>query len=132
MLKEFRKFLLETNALALAVGVIIGGAVGKMVGSLATDVLMPVIGLIVPGGTWREAKYVLRTNPDGSQNAVLAGQFLASIVDFVIIAGVVFLITKSLLKPAPEAPKAATRECPECRELVPAAARRCRACTSVI
>lgn len=130
MLEDFRKFLLQTNALALAVGVIIGGAVGKVVSSLVGDVLMPVIGLLIPGGAWRELKLVITRNPDGSPaNAITYGAFLGVMVDFVIIAAVVFVITRALLKPAP-APAPATKECPECREIVPAGARRCRACAS--
>ena len=130
MIEEFRKFLLQTNALALAVGVIIGGAVGKVVSSLAGDVLMPFIGLFLPGGNWRELSWVLSTKPDGTPaNAVAYGAFLGSLVDFVIIAVVVFLITKALLRPpATEAPP--TKQCAECLEVIPAAAHRCRACTS--
>ena len=67
MWREFREFLLKQNALALAVGVIIGGAVGKVVTSIVSDLLMPVVGLGLPGGNWREWKYVLsqRVGPDG-------------------------------------------------------------------
>lgn len=131
MIDEFRKFLLQTNALALAIGVIIGAAVGKVVGSLASDILMPIIGIALPGGAWREQKIVLSTNPDGTAaNAITYGAFLGNIVDFVIIALVVFLITRALLKPAPAAPAAPTKECPACLEIVPKAATRCRACTS--
>ena len=130
MLKEFKSFLLQTNALALAVGVIIGGAVGKVVSSLAADILMPLISMIIPGGAWREAKFVLSTKPDGTvANAVTYGQFFGALVDFVIIALVVFLITKAILKPAPAAP---TKVCPECREIIPAEARKCRACASAV
>ena len=133
MLEDFKKFLLQTNALALAVGVIIGAAVGKVVSSLASDILMPLIGLAIPGGAWREAKLVLSMKPDGTvANAITYGAFLGSVVDFVIIAVVVFMITKALLKPAPAAAAPPTRECPECREIIPAAARRCRACTSPV
>ncbi len=133
MLKEFRSFLLKTNALALAVGVIIGGAVGKVVGSLVNDMLMPVIGLMIPGGAWRELKWVLNTKPDGSPaNAITYGSFAGSLVDFVIIAFAVFVITKALLKPAAEPAKPATRSCPDCLETIPAAARRCRACGSAV
>ena len=133
MLDDFKKFLLQTNALALAIGVIIGAAVGKVVSSLASDILMPLIGLAVPGGAWREAKLVLSMKPDGTvANAITYGAFLGSVVDFVIIAVVVFIITKALLKPAPAAAAPPTRECPECREIIPAAARRCRACTSPV
>lgn len=130
MFEEFRKFLLQTNALALAVGVIIGAAVGKVVSSLVADILMPVIGLALPSGAWREASFVLRTKPDGTPaSAITYGDFFGNVVDFVIIAFVVFMITRALLKPKPEA-KAPTKECPECKEVVPAAAKRCRACTS--
>ena len=133
MLGDFKKFLLQTNALALAVGVIIGAAVGKVVGSLVADILMPVIGLMIPGGAWRELKFVLSTKPDGTAaNAISYGAFLGNIVDFVIIAFVVFMITKSLLKPAPAAPPAQTKTCPECLEVLPKAARKCRACCSAV
>jgi large conductance mechanosensitive channel len=133
MLNEFKEFLLKTNALALAVGVIIGAAVGKVVGSLVSDILMPVIGLLIPGGEWREAKLVMMTKPDGTAGAAITyGSFLGAVVDFVIIAFVVFVITKALLKPAPAPPAPPTKTCPECRETVPADARKCRACASVV
>ena len=133
MLNEFKKFLLETNALALAVGVIIGAAVGKVVSSLVSDLLMPVIGLLIPGGAWREMAFVLSTKPDGTPaNAITYGAFIGSVVDFTIIAFVVFLITKALLKPALPAPGPAMKECPECKESIPAAARKCRACASAV
>ena len=133
MIDEFKKFLLQTNALALAVGVIIGAAVGKVVSSLASDILMPLIGLAIPGGAWRDAKIVLSSKPDGTvANAITYGAFVGSVVDFVIIAFVVFLITKALLKPAPAAAGPPTKECPECKEIIPAAARKCRACTSAV
>jgi large conductance mechanosensitive channel len=132
MIGEFKKFLLQTNALALAVGVIIGGAVGKVVSSLVSDILMPVIGLMIPGGAWREASLVLRTDAAGkATSAITYGAFVGAIVDFVIIAFVVFMITKSLLKPAPAAP-AATKVCGECLETIPAAAKKCRACGSAV
>jgi len=133
MLTEFRKFLLQTNALALAVGVIIGAAVGKVVSSLVGDILMPIIGLMIPGGAWRDQKWVLTTKPDGTVgNAITYGAFLGNVVDFVIIAFVVFMITKAILKPTPEAPGPPTKECPECKEIIPAAARKCRACASPV
>src|SRR5947209_901637 len=131
MLGEFKAFLLKTNALALAVGVIIGAAVGKVVSSLVSDVLMPVLSLLIPGGAWRDLKLVLKTNPDGTvANALTYGQFLGAVVDFVIIAAAVFLLTRALLKPAAEPAAPATKACPECLESIPAAARRCRMCGS--
>jgi large conductance mechanosensitive channel len=129
MLGEFKKFLLQTNALALAVGVVIGAAIGKVVSSLVSDVLMPLISLAIPGGAWREAKIVLATNPDGTvKNAIASGQFLGSVIDFLIIAAAVFLITKALVKPAPPGPP--TKTCPECTEAIPVAAKRCKFCTA--
>ena len=129
MIEEFRKFLLQTNALALAIGVVIGGAVGKVVSSLVADVIMPVISLAIPGGAWRDAKIVLAQNPDGTvKNAIAAGTFLGAIIDFVIIAAAVFLITKALVKPPPPGPP--TKNCPECTEAIPAAAKRCKYCTA--
>ena len=133
MLSDFRKFLVQTNALALAVAVIIGAAVGKVVSSLVADILMPVIGLGLPGGNWRELKWVLSTKPDGTPaNAIAYGAFLGNVVDFIIIAFVIYLLTKALLKPAPAAAAPATKECPECKEIIPAAARKCRACGSAV
>ena len=131
MLEDFKKFLLSTNALALAVGVIIGAAVGKVVSSLVADILMPVIGVLIPGGEWRTLKLVLTTKPDGTPaNAITYGAFLGSVVDFVIISFVVFMVGKAFLKPVPAAPPASTKTCPECMEVVPKAARKCRACAS--
>ncbi len=133
MWKEFKEFLLKTNALALAVGVIIGAAVGKVVSSIVSDLLMPVIGLLVPGGAWREAAIVMTRKPDGSPAAQITyGAFIGNVIDFVIIAFVIFMITKALLKPAPAAPAPPTKECPFCKESIPAAATKCRACASSV
>ena len=125
MLAEFRGFLTKTNALALAVGVIIGAAVGSVVSGLVADILMPLIGLLLPGKEWRQAKYVL-----SGDNAIAYGHFLGTVVDFVVIAFIVFLITNALIKPQPAPAAAPTKTCPECLEMIPQAARRCRACTA--
>ena len=131
MLAEFKKFLMQTNALALAVGVIIGAAIGKVVSSLVSDVLMPLISLAIPGGEWREAKITLATDAAGKvTKAISAGQFLGNIVDFIIVATCVFLITKALIKPEPPGPP--TRTCPECTESIPTAAKRCKYCTAPV
>lgn len=125
MVAEFRGFLTKTNALALAVGVIIGAAVGKVVSALSDDILMPVIGLFLPGGDWREAKL-----PLSGENAILYGHFLGTLVDFVVISFVLFLILRTLVKPVAAPAAEETKKCPECLEMIPAAARRCRACTA--
>ena len=133
MYREFREFLLKQNALALAVGVIIGAAIGKVVTSLVADMLMPVISLGIPQGDWRAAKIVLSQSvgPDGKEvvNSINYGTFAGTILDFVIVAFVVFLLVRQFLKPSPAAP---TKVCTFCRETVPADATKCRACTSAL
>src|SRR5688572_24007896 len=100
MFREFKEFLLKTNALALAIGIIIGGAVGKVVSSVVSDLLMPVVGLALPGGAWREVQIPLVTASDGKvMSAISLGSFLGTVVDFVIIGFVVFMITRYLVKP---------------------------------
>ncbi|MCC6350853.1 MAG: MscL family protein [Candidatus Eisenbacteria bacterium] len=132
-MKGFIAFLKETNALALAIGVIIGGAVGKVVSSIVGDLLMPLISLAMPAGDWREAKLALTHKADGSVDKALGiGAFSGSVVDFVIIAFVVYVVTKQLLKPAPAPPAPATKQCGECLETIPAAAKKCRACGSAV
>jgi large conductance mechanosensitive channel len=136
MIGEFRGFLTKTNALALAVGVIIGAAVGNVVSSLVSDILMPIISLVLPGGGWREAKYVLSSSTDAAgkvvENAVFYGHFIGVIIDFLLVSFVVFLIVKSLVKPVATPAADPTKSCPECLEMIPAAARRCRACTAAV
>jgi len=136
MWREFREFLVKQNALALAVGVIVGAALGRVVSSLVADLLMPVISLGLPSGDWRAASYVLSktTAPDGKEvvTSLNYGVFAGTVVDFVIVSFVVFMITRQFLKPAPAAPAPATKTCPLCLETVPAAATKCRACTSAL
>ena len=114
-IEEFRTFLLKQNALALAIGVVIGAAIGKVVSGLVEDVIMPVVGLVLPAGDWRSAQ----------AGVIKYGDLIGRIVDFVIIAAVVFAVTKVLIREE-------TRICPECLETVPIGARRCRACASAL
>src|SRR6266542_2120931 len=131
MIRGFKEFLLKHQVLALAVAVIVGGAIGKVVSSLVADILMPLISLGIPGGEWRAAQAVLSrtTGPDGKEviNAVRYGNFLGNVVDFLIIAFCVYAITKALIKEAPAAPM---KLCQRCRESVAIDATRCKFCTS--
>ena len=133
MLRDFRDFLFKQNALALAVGVIIGTAIGRVVQSIVSDLLMPVIGLGMPGGDWRSARIILSetVGKDGQPvvNAINYGAFLGAVIDFAIVAFVVFMILRVAIKPEAAA---ATKTCPFCGETVPPAATRCRACTSTL
>ena len=134
MIKGFRDFLLKNNVLALAIAVIVGGAVGKVVSSLAADIIMPLVSPILPEGDWRSAKLILGTHigPDGKPvvNALNYGSFVGNVVDFLIIAFIVYMMTRALLKPAPEPAPPPTKTCPYCKESIPPDASRCKFCTS--
>jgi large conductance mechanosensitive channel len=121
---DFREFLLKQNALALAVGVVIGAAIGKVVSAIVDDVIMPVVGLLLPGGEWRTWELPLAHDAAGKvTNSIKYGDVLGRSVDFLIIAIVVFLVTKALLK-------APSKICPRCAESIPVPATRCKFCTS--
>ena len=133
MIKGFKEFLLKNNVLALAVAVIVGGAVGKVVSSLAADIIMPCISKVLPSGEWRTAKIAIGKSmgPDGKEviNTINYGTFFGNIVDFLIIALVVYLITKALIKEAPAPP---SKNCPRCKEAVAIDANKCKHCTADI
>lgn len=136
MLKDFREFLLKQNALALAIGVLIGAATGKVVSSIADNVISPVIGELLPGGDWRAARWPLSRAVDPAtgqvtENAIRYGALFGAIVDFVIIAFVVYLITRKFI-PKKEDPKPETKECGQCLEIIPLSATRCKACTQPV
>jgi large conductance mechanosensitive channel len=97
MIEQFKKFLLETNALSLAIGVVIGGAVAKLVTALVSDLLMPLISLILPGGAWREFSVSLGEGHD----PLKIGDILGATIDFLIVALVVYVVIARLLKIQP-------------------------------
>jgi large conductance mechanosensitive channel len=136
LLKGFKEFLFKNNVLALAIAVIVGGAVGKVVSSLAAEIIMPVVSLLLPSGEWRTARLVLSraTGPDGKEvvNALGYGSFLGNVIDFLVIAFVVYLLTRSLLKEPAAAPAAPSKQCPRCLESIAPAATRCKYCTAEV
>jgi large conductance mechanosensitive channel len=102
----FKDFLLKTSALALAIGVIIGAALGTVVASLVNDIIMPPVGLVLGGVDFSQLKIVLQAATDGdpaTEVAIRYGTFLNAIITFVIIAAVVYGISKMFIKPAPPA-----------------------------
>lgn len=126
MLKEFKDFVMRGNVLDLAVAVIIGGAFGKIVASLVNDVIMPFIGILMGGISFTSLEAKVGTA------VVKYGIFIQTIVDFLLVAFVVFLIVKaanSLRKPAPAA-EPTTKECPRCFSTIHLKATRCPNCTS--
>lgn len=140
--KEFKEFAVKGNVLDLAVGVIIGGAFGKIVSSLVSDIIMPPVGLLLGKVDFSQ----LFMSLDGNRYATFAeakkaqaptlnyGQFLLNTLDFVLIAFVVFLLVKFVNnlrrpKPVPESDPVA-KECPFCISSIPIKAARCPHCTS--
>ena len=144
MLKEFKEFAMKGNVVDLAIGVIIGGAFGKIVTSLVNDVIMPPIGLLLGNVDFSN----LFINLSGGKYASLAqaqeagvvtinyGTFLNTIIDFLIVAFVIFLLIRQmnkLQKSKEEKPaELTTKECPYCLSTIPIKATRCPACTSEI
>lgn len=126
MLKEFRDFAMRGNVMDLAVGVIIGGAFGKIVSSLVGDILMPLIGLIIGGIDFSGLAFTV-----GSAK-VTYGNFINNIIDFIIIAFVIFLMVRAMNKMQKPAPATAptTKDCPYCFTAIPIQATRCPHCTS--
>jgi large conductance mechanosensitive channel len=129
--QEFRDFVLRGNVVDLAIGVIIGASFGKITTAFVEDLVMPIISKVLPGGDWREDTF----SPIAGVELKL-GHLLATVIDFVIVATVLFFVLVkflSLFKRKPAAPMApATKTCPECLESIPEAARRCRACTTAL
>jgi large conductance mechanosensitive channel len=136
MMRGFKEFLLKNNVLALAIAVIVGGAIGKVVSSLAADIIMPLISPLMPSGAWREAKIVLRTTigPDGKavENAIHYGTFIGNVVDFLIIAFIVYMLTKAIIKEPAAVPPPPSKTCPRCKESIAIDANKCKFCTADI
>jgi large conductance mechanosensitive channel len=142
MLKEFKEFAMRGSVIDLAVGVIIGGAFGKIVSSLVDDVIMPPIGLLLKNVNSSELFIDLK----GSHFATLAaaktagdptlnyGLFLNAVVNFLIVAFCVFIVVhlmnQWIRKPAAAPAAPTTKDCPQCAMSIPIAAKRCGHCTT--
>ncbi|HTX78932.1 MAG TPA: large conductance mechanosensitive channel protein MscL [Longilinea sp.] len=141
MLKEFKEFAMRGNVLDMAIGIIIGGAFGKIVTSLVNDIIMPPIGLLLGKINFSNLFIDLSNQSYASLADAQAagaptlnyGVFINTVIDFLIVAFVVFLLIRGVnrLMKQPEAPVApTTKECPHCCTNIPIKATRCPNCTS--
>ncbi len=140
MLKEFKEFALKGSLLDLAIGFIMGGAFGKIVSSFVNDIIMPLIGLLLGKVSFKD----LFISLNGEKFATLAaaqeagaptlnyGNFISLIIDFIIVAFVLFLVIRQVNKLRKPAPVAAptTKDCPYCQTAIAIKATRCPHCTS--
>ncbi|WP_426448774.1 large-conductance mechanosensitive channel protein MscL [Paenibacillus sp. S-38] len=142
-IKEFKEFAIKGNMIELAIGVIIGGAFGKVVTSIVNDLVMPPIGLLLGRVNFKDLYIALNgthypTLAQAQENKVVTlnyGLFVSTLLDFLIVAFVIFIAVKQLnrLRRKEEAkpdPKANIQECPECLSEIPRKASRCKYCTA--
>jgi large conductance mechanosensitive channel len=122
VLRDFRNFLLKENFIALALAVVLGGAVGKVVTAIVDDFIMPIVGAIAPDGDWRKATWDVGAVKFG------VGDFASVLINFIIIAFVIWRISKLLEKPAP--PPVTVRTCQFCKMPIEDGSTRCPHCTS--
>jgi len=142
MLKEFKDFALKGNAVDLAIGVIIGAAFGGTVSSLVNDILMPPIGKLLGGVDFSNLFIVLgqatfpslKAAKDAGVATVNYGVFINTVINFLIVASVLFFVVKGMNSLKREAPAAAptAKECPQCASSIPIKAKRCPHCTSTL
>lgn len=142
MLQEFKEFVMRGNVLDMAIGIIIGAAFGKIITSFVNDILMPPIGLLLGRVDFANLFISLSGQPYATLEEAKAagaatinyGLFINTVLDFIIVAFVVFLIVRQVnrLRREPEAPPAepTTKECPHCLSAIPIKATRCPHCTS--
>ncbi|HEX9272486.1 MAG TPA: large conductance mechanosensitive channel protein MscL [Candidatus Binatia bacterium] len=139
MVKEFKEFAMRGNVIDLAVGVVIGAAFGKIIGSLVEDVVMPPIGLALGNVDFSNLFVNLSGKDYPSVAAAKAagaatlnyGIFFNTILNFIIIAFAVFLVIRSFNKTKqPEPAAVSTKECPHCLSVIPIKATRCAHCTA--
>ena len=135
MIQEFKKFAVKGNVVDMAVGIVIGGAFGKIISSLVKDVIMPPIGLLLGGVDFTQLVITLREKTEAVEAVTINyGLFVSTIVDFIIIALAIFMIIRQMnkLKKKEDIPPAVvtTKECPHCFSAIPIKATRCPNCTS--
>lgn len=132
LIKEFKEFISRGNVMDMAVGVIIGGAFTAIVNSLVNDMLMPLLSLLTGGFDFSGLCIALGEGKNAA--TINYGSFISAIINFLLIALVIFLIIKAINKVSrkkkEEAPVPTTKECPYCKEQIAMEATRCPHCTS--
>lgn len=135
MWSEFKTFLLKANVLALALAFIIGTALAAVVNSLVADIIMPPVGKAL-GGVDFQSMFIdlsgkgyptLKAAKDAGAATINYGVFINTVITFIIVALVVFLVARTFVKEAPAEP---TKACPRCTMAIPEAATRCPHCTT--
>ncbi len=137
MLKEFKDFAMRGNVVDLAVGIVIGGAFGKIVTSLVNDLIMPPVGVLIGGVDFSKLTYTLKAAAGTDPAVVISyGSFINTVIDFTIVAFAIFMVIKGMnrLQRKHEEPAAepTTKLCSECQTDIPIKAKRCPHCTSPI
>lgn len=134
MIQEFKEFAMRGNVVDMAVGIIIGGAFGKIVTSLVNDVIMPPVGLLLGNVDFSQLSFQLNEKTaDAEAVAINYGAFINSVLDFLIVAFCIFMVIKAMnrMKRTEETPEeVTTKECPSCFSEISIKATRCPNCTS--
>ncbi len=140
MMKEFKAFALRGNVVDMAVGIVIGGAFGKIVSSLVKDVIMPPIGMLMGNVDFTNLFVTLGTDrfeslaaaQEAGAATINYGIFINTVLDFVIVAFAIFMVIRQVnkLKKQPPPADPTTKDCPECLSTIPIKATRCAHCTA--
>ena len=141
MFKEFKEFAMRGSVLDLAVGVIIGAAFGKIVSSLVDDILMPPLGQLLHNVNFSDLFINLSPTPYANLKDAKAvgaatlnyGNFINTIINFLIVAFTIFVVVRMVNRLMPKAPApVTTKDCPQCAMTIPMAAKKCGHCTSAV
>jgi large conductance mechanosensitive channel len=135
MMKEFKSFAMRGNVMDMAIGIIMGVAFGAIVTSLVNDVIMPPIGAVLGGIDFSKIGVTIKEATETAPAVIMKwGAFINTIITFIIVAFVMFLLVKGMnaMKKKEEAAPATTKTCPECQMSIPINAKRCGHCTSVL
>ena len=139
MFKEFKKFAMRGNVMDMAIGIIMGAAFGKIVASFVKDVVMPPIGMLLGGVDFKDLKWVLQEGVEAAEGvaavpevAISYGAWLNTVIDFLIVAFVIFMVVRTMnkMKKAEPEPEPTEKKCDFCLSTINIKATRCPQCTS--